>query len=142
MTEFSVNLEDEVVPQDADFLETMINQYNIVKTGIEYGGDLALFVRDENGVMVGGLTGYTWGKCTEIKFLWVREDLRCQGYGQRLLAMAEQEARRRGCQQLYLDTYSFQAPDFYPKFGFEIYGLLENCPTEGYSRYFFRKVLN
>lgn len=138
-----MNLKVETQPNEQDvlFLEESINQYNIAKTKIEFGGSLAIFIRANDRSIIAGLYGFTWGKCTEIKFLWVREDLRYHGYGKQLLEKAEQEAHRRESQQILLDTHSFQALPFYLKFGYEVFGTLENCPVEGYSRYYLHKVL-
>jgi GNAT superfamily N-acetyltransferase len=72
--------------------------------------------------------------------LWVKEEHRGQGHGQRLLALAEQEARQRGAKGAYLDTFSFQAPDFYRKKGYEVFGVMQDFP-EGHQRYYFRKQL-
>ncbi len=66
--------------------------------------------------------------------------MRGQSYGQRLLALAEEEARKRGAEYAYLDTLSFQAPEFYKKQGYEIFGTLEDFP-KGHQRYFMTKAL-
>jgi GNAT superfamily N-acetyltransferase len=72
--------------------------------------------------------------------LWVREDVRGHGYGSRLLSAAEVEARRRGCSVIMLSTFSFQAPDFYRRHGFEVAGGIPDCPP-GHTNYFFVKWL-
>ena len=72
--------------------------------------------------------------------LWVREDLRGQGYGSRLLAAAEREASSRGCGQVLLDTHDFQAIDFYRKYGYEVFGVFGGIGGR-HTRYFLRKQL-
>jgi len=55
--------------------------------------------------------------------------------------MAEEEARRRGCHSVHLDTLSFQALPFYQKHGYAVFGALENHPV-GHTRYFLKKKLD
>jgi ribosomal protein S18 acetylase RimI-like enzyme len=127
-------------PQDIQFLEERIYEYNVVETGIEAGGSLAIFVRDDQGDIMAGIFGWTWGGCCEIRYLWVHPAWQRQGYGRRLLLAAEQEAAARGCRQVVLDTHSFQAPEFYQKLGYEIIGRHEDYPR-GHSKYYLRKSL-
>jgi GNAT superfamily N-acetyltransferase len=74
--------------------------------------------------------------------VWIDERFRGQGYGERMLAAAEDEARRRGCAHAHLDTLSFQARPFYEKLGYRVYGVLDDFPagTE-YKRYYMVKDL-
>ena len=73
-----------------------------------------------------------------IKLLWVSEELRGQGFGRALMSSAEQEALARGCTNIYLDTFSFQARDFYERLGYEVFGQLTDFPP-GHKRYFLQK---
>ncbi|MDX9956267.1 MAG: GNAT family N-acetyltransferase, partial [Anaerolineae bacterium] len=75
-----------------------------------------------------------------VNLMWLPEELRRHGYGKQLLALAEEEARRRGARHAYLDTFSFQAPEFYKKYGYQVFGTLENFP-QGHQRYFLTKDL-
>ena len=99
-------------PDEVHYLEDRIYEFNSAKTGITDGEWLALFVRDETRRIVAGISGDTWGGCLEIRQLWVDETRRREGVGTKLLEAAEQEGRRRGCTQVVLMTFSFQAPRF------------------------------
>ncbi len=131
--------EPDADPRDLAFLEDQINAYNIAVTGISEWHPLAIFVR-ENGAIVAGIAGGMWGGYLEINNLWVRDDLRGQGLGRRLLLAAEDEARARGCTQVLLDTHDFQAPGFYQKHGYEIFGTFEGIGNR-FNRYYLRKTL-
>jgi ribosomal protein S18 acetylase RimI-like enzyme len=126
--------------EDLQFLEDQINEHNLQRTGRRDFRSLASFVRDDHGVIVAGLHAFTWAGWLEIKFLWVREDLRGQGYGRRLVEAAEAEARARGCRHVWLDSYTFQAPAFYRKLGYEVFGVLDEYPTP-HGRVFLTKTL-
>jgi GNAT superfamily N-acetyltransferase len=129
-------------PADVQFLEDQINAFNVAQTGISGEGDilLSMVVRDDAGQITAGIYGWTWGGCCETRFLWVQPELRGQGYGRSLLQAAEQEARRRGCRQVVLDTHSFQAPGFYQKLGYEIVGVVDEYPR-GHKKYYLKKRL-
>jgi GNAT superfamily N-acetyltransferase len=137
----SLNIEVEPAPKDIRFLDDRDYEYNVEQTGSDDGKGLTIFVRDDAGGIVVGLHGWTWCGACKVERLWVRKDLRRQGYGQRLLAAAEQEARARGCDQLLLDTFSFQAPLFYKKLGYEVIGIVEGFPRRPHSEYHLRKTL-
>ncbi len=130
-------------PSEADvrFIEAQLISYNLDATGYSDYRPLAVFVRDQDGMIWAGLTGFTWGGALKIEYLWVQEDLRGNGYGSRLVLAAEQEALRRGCHLAVLDTHSFQGPDFYPKLGYVQCGLIEGWPA-GHTETIFRKVLS
>ena len=132
-------MDDSPNERDVRFLDDQIYRYNVARTGIDDGRLLSIVLRDEGGISA-GLYGHTWGGVLEVKILWVREDLRGQGYGTRLLTMAEEEAIRRGCVQAILDTHSFQAPELYRRLGYEVYATLAEYP-HGHSKHFLWKRL-
>jgi GNAT superfamily N-acetyltransferase len=125
---------------DAEFLEDRLYEFNAGTTGINGGRMLGVFLRDEAGVIVAGATGHTWGEAGELRQVWVAPSLRGRGVGRRLMMEAEAEALRRGCRQLVLTTYSFQAPEFYRKLGFEVVSEILDWPR-GHSHLTLRKCL-
>jgi GNAT superfamily N-acetyltransferase len=74
-----------------------------------------------------------------VELLVVPEVARGQGLGAKLMDKAEALAREKGCQGVWLDTFSFQAPDFYLRHGFSIFGELKDYPVVGYHRFFMQK---
>lgn len=93
-------------------------------------------MKDENNEVVAGIIAsmYCWN-CLYVDVLWVREDHRRQGLGSKLLIEVERFARENDCRMIHLDTFDFQAKEFYRKHGFEIFGILEDCPM-GHKRYY------
>ena len=75
-----------------------------------------------------------------IGALFVDERYRGKGIGSALLKQVEEEARRMGAGVARLDTFEFQALNFYLKHGYEIWGILEDCP-KGHKRYYLKKSL-
>ncbi len=100
-------------------LNEEINAFNVAATSQADARLLCIAVREDGDDLRAGLFGWTWGGCGYIEFLWVRNEHRRSGLGGRLLAAAEQEIRRRGCDQVALSTHSFQAPGFYARFGYQ-----------------------
>jgi GNAT superfamily N-acetyltransferase len=125
---------------DIDFLEQRIIEFNYQRAGASDGRGLACFVRNEQGQIVAGISGYTWAGMAEIEFLWVDDSLRGRGIGAQLLAAVEAEARQRGCALIITSTYSFQAPDFYQRHGYEVVGKIKKCPP-GHENYWLKKDL-
>jgi GNAT superfamily N-acetyltransferase len=133
-------IETAPTPEQIQYLEDRLYEFNSAATGIDDGEWLAIFVRDEQGRVVAGLGGNTWGGCLEIRQLWVEEVRRKRGLGSRMLRAAEDEARRRGCAQIVLTTYDFQAPAFYARHGFEVAATIDDHPR-GHRNFFMRKRL-
>lgn len=58
-----------------------------------------------------------------------------------LMARVESEAKAFGVTDMYLDTYSFQAPNFYAKLGFKEMGRYKGFPTVGVDKIFLQKKI-
>ncbi|HUD58723.1 MAG TPA: GNAT family N-acetyltransferase [Acetobacteraceae bacterium] len=99
---------------------------------------LVIPIRGDAGSVTGGLWGYTSFQWLNVQMLFVPEPLRRHGVGSTLMASAELEARRRGCRGIYVDAFSFQAPGFYQKIGFTVFGVLADFPP-GHDRLYFHK---
>jgi GNAT superfamily N-acetyltransferase len=128
-------------PHDVQYLEDRLYEFNSSVTGITDGQWLAIFVRDNDDGIVAGICGNTWGGTCEIRQFWVDASRRRRGLGTMLFRAAEQEARRRGCTQMLLMTFSFQAPDFYVSHGFDTVATIEDHPR-GHRNLLMRKRLD
>lgn len=98
-------------------------------------------IKDLNGEVLAGINSllYCWN-CLYVDVLWVKEQYRKEGYGSVLLNEVEKIAKEKGCNLIHLDTFDFQAKDFYLKNGYEVFGILEDCPME-HKRYYMKKKI-
>lgn len=127
-------------PQDHEFeaLRRGLNGFNEAVTGPLYRERIASFIKDEAGVVLGGILGeIKWG-WLHIEGLWVDDAIRQTGWGARLLSAMEQYARSQGITNFHLETTSFQALPFYQKQGYEVFGQLPDMPP-GHVSYFLKK---
>lgn len=138
----TMNWSTQLEPDEIDVkaLQRHLSNYNIATAHVEEGLSLAILVRDEKQRLLAGVSGWLWGECLEVEYLWVDEQLRGQGVGQKLMIELEETARSRGCLTVVLDTYSFQAPEFYEKLGYQAFGVIEGYGP-GHQKYFFLKKL-
>jgi ribosomal protein S18 acetylase RimI-like enzyme len=103
--------------------------------------NLAAVIRERaHGEILGGLLGRTAWEWLRIEFLYVAPAWRRAGWGTRLVRAAEKEAVKRLCRSAWVDSYSFQAPDFYERLGYTIFGSLDDYPA-GHRRYFLQRRL-
>ena len=109
-------------------LDEQISAFNAAVTGHHDGRLLSVAVRGDGGDLRAGSTGGRGVGCGYIELLWVRDDQRGCGLGTRVLATAEAEIRRRGCDRVALSTHSFQAPGFYTRFGYRECGRTPGYP--------------
>jgi GNAT superfamily N-acetyltransferase len=112
-------------------LDAELTAYNLATSGVHEQAEFTVKIEDDAGNLVAGLSGWTWGTCAGISLVWVREDRRAQGTGARLLGAAERVARERGCTQIVVSSFTFQAPGFYARHGFVETGRTEGLPLDG-----------
>ena len=117
-----------------------IYDFNTQHAGASNERRLCFVLYTPDKEIAGGVIGLTYWEWFYIDLLWVKDELRGQGHGRRLLTLAEEAARQRGAKNAYLDTFSFQSPDFYKKLGYQVFGELSNFPPP-HTRYFLMKQL-
>lgn len=131
--------QDDVPPEAVRAISAGLGRFNMAHAGERDYQKLNLILR-QGETAVGGIIGHTSRRWLFVEMLWVHESLRGQGWGSRLLSQAEALARARNCVGAYLDTYSFQAPEFYLRHGYTVFGELADFPPP-HSRLFLQKRL-
>jgi GNAT superfamily N-acetyltransferase len=117
-----------------------LGDFNTETTGINDRRLLAVIVKDEAGKTLGGVLGRTYLGLMFLDTFYLPKSERGAGLGSRVLVMAEEEGRRRGCKSAVLYTISFQAPEFYKRHGWQVFGQIP-CDPPGTSRIFLTKAL-
>lgn len=140
MESAQITLELDPDPADVGIVRAGLSAYNGAQASDDAFSPLALLVRDPEGKVIGGLLGGTYWGWLVVEVLWIAEEARKQGLGSRLLERAEEIAIERNCHGVHLDTMSFQAPDFYRRHGYTVFGVLEDLPR-GQRRFFMKKEL-
>lgn len=121
-------------------VSSRLDLFNVATTGLDRWHAVSVFLRDPDEEIVGGILGDIWGGWLHVTHLWVAEWLRGRGHASALLRTAEDLAAVRGCHAARLESYTFQAPDFYVKHGYQVFGVLDDCPP-GHQQVFLRKSL-
>ncbi len=138
--ECHIEISAEKAEGEHDFISDQLRRFSIQFVEPPQLTPLNIFARTDEGELIAGLLGETVWHWLYVMDLWVNDAYRHLGLGTKLMAMAETEAIRRGCQHVYLDTFDFQACGFYPKLGYTIWGTLDEFPP-GHQRIYFKKDL-
>ncbi|MEW2510768.1 N-acetyltransferase [Streptomyces sp. NPDC046870] len=143
-------IEAEVDKERRDLLRARLRETNTAASPVlaalrgtpgERETPLHLWALDTAGGLAGGLVGHTWTTWLHVTYLWVDAAHRGAGLGTRLLAEAERiAATDRGCTASRLETWNFQAPDFYRKQGYEVVCVIPDYPP-GITEYTLTKRL-
>jgi GNAT superfamily N-acetyltransferase len=140
-SDLKIVLTDAPDAADTAVIQEGLRAYNTSQAGYDDSRPLAVFVTDPvSGKVLGGLYGGSYLGQLRIDRFFLPEDLRRDRIGSRLLAMAEEEGRRRGCARVTLFTMEIQAPGFYLKQGYEL-GARLDCDAPGINRYLMTKRL-
>lgn len=139
-SDLEIVFNDRVTEEDRTILDEALASHTKSLFDTTEAGGLTFMAKNGSDV-VGGVTGY-WGSFgwLYIDQLWVSSETRGRGLGSRLLTLIENEAVKLGCLNAYLNTMSFQAPEFYRRHGYVVFGELEDFPV-GHTRLFMRKRL-
>jgi len=122
------------------FLDQQIADFNWANWEVTERKPIAVQVKNEDGEVLAGSAGRTFGNWLQISTLWVSEELRGQNIGSQLLDKMESAAKQRGCIKSILDTLNFQAMPFYEKHGYVTQWVQQDYPKTG-CKYFMVKTL-
>ena len=131
---------DKPSEKDKNDIYNGLLEYNLARIENKDVRELGVFLEDEAGAKIGGLTGETHGNWLEVEYLWVDEARHGQDIGTSLMRKAEDIARERGCKYAFLNTFGFQAKGFYLKLGYKEVFILEEYPLTG-TRHYLTKSL-
>jgi ribosomal protein S18 acetylase RimI-like enzyme len=123
-----------------DYLDEKIADFNWANWEVSERLPLAVQIKNDDGDVIAGAAGRTFGDWLLINTLWVADELRGQNIGSKILTEIELAAKQRGCLKCLLDTLNFQAMPFYEKQGYKTQWIQENYPKTG-CKYFMLKVL-
>jgi GNAT superfamily N-acetyltransferase len=133
-------VEDSPDPADLALLEEQVAAAAIAAAGAGDDQEFAIFVRDDQGRILAGISGLVWGGCCELQAMWVDPSLRGRGLARALMAAAEDEARRRGCTLIQFRAYDLLARGLYERLGYQTVGVIEGWPAGSAARW-YRKDL-
>ena len=133
-------VEDSPDPADVALLEERVAAAASEAAGVGSEQEFGVFVRDDEGRIVAGISGIVWGGYCELQAMWVDDALRGRGLARALMGAAEDEARRRGCALVTFHAYDLLAGGLYERLGYETVGVIEDCPAGSAARW-FRKDL-
>ena len=140
--ETTITLTEALDDEERAVVTDGLRAYNEAQAGYSDSRALAVLVSDpETKKVVGGLLGRTSLGLLRVERFFLPESLRRGRLGSRILAMAEEEARRRGCTRAVLSTLHFQAPGFYLKQGWEVAARID-CEPPGHTRFYMTKKLS
>lgn len=138
--QYQVVLEDKPASAEMAVVVNGLMAYNAAHADGDTPNYLFIALRDADGGVAGGLIGATYLGWLQVQAVWMDDTLRGQGYGSALMQAAEEEAVRRGCPRVFLETLSFQALPFYQKRGYRIVSQLPDFPPGG-CRYALTRLL-
>jgi len=138
------NIITDLTTSEIKFLSEQITNYNLSKippTDNELFKKINLIIKYEKGEILAGLLGEKYYmNAAHIDTLWVDENFRGIDLGTNLLAKFEEIVKNLNCFMVHLDTFDFQAPKFYEKNGYKLYGTLNDNPI-GHKRFYYYKIL-
>ena len=133
-------IHEDMTQDEASFVQKKLVEFADQFTLPRNYRELRVALRDEDGNVAGGITANTVWDWLQIGVLWLPDELRGQGYGHQLLQHIEELGRSHGCKFSKLDTFEFEAREFYENHGYTVQSQTENFP-DGHTQYHLTKQL-
>ncbi len=137
---YQISYEINPKSEDIQILNDGIMEQAKQKKGMKQLNFFAFFIRNENGEIIGGCSGDNMYGGLYVGQLWMAEELRGKGYGTQLMQKAEALAKESKCNFIAVNTFDWEALDFYKKLGFYV-----EFKRKGFDKnsvfYFLRKDL-
>lgn len=121
---------------------TRFNLHHLPPHSSDNMTSLGFAMRDSSAGVIGGVYGkLLLGNCLSVDMLWMETKFRKKGYASQLMQVLENAAHNLGSRLSIVDTFDFQALGFYQKIGYDVFGVLDDCPCPGNKRYYLRKYI-
>lgn len=117
---FTISTHDSLPPEESALIDNGLDEANVAAAPLHEVQPISCFARTESGIVIGGAVGRRWGTCCELQQLWVEPSHRHNGIGTQLIQAFESYAQEQGCSSFFLETFSFQAPNFYGSLGYRV----------------------
>lgn len=117
---YEISYESNPKSEDIQLLNDAITEIAKQKKGMKALDFFGFFIRNEDGTIVGGCGGDNMYGGLFVGQLWVKETLRGMGYGTQLMQKAEELAEKSGCNFIAVNTFDWEALDFYKKLGYYV----------------------
>lgn len=127
---------------DISFIYDKLHEFNTEYFKTLKESEFCIFAKGESGEYIAGLYGKIIFTAININYIWVSESYRCQGLGKSLIQKVEIEAKNNGVEKLFVETYTFQAVEFYSKLGFKEVGRYTDFPKSGIDKVMLQKSVS
>lgn len=129
--------------EESEYIRNRLIEFNAENVPPDLGRnyeEINLTLKNETGDIIGGLNSVWCWNWIEVDILWVDQLYRGMDYGSKLLSEIEEIAKEKECTFVKLNTFSFQAPDFYLKKEYKVISVIDDAPR-GFKQYYFMKEL-
>ena len=124
--------------EQVDEIETRLETYDENYITYKMNGSIQIGMEDDGKLIAGLDACVTTFKILYVSTVFVDEEYRRKGIGERLIREMEKRAFEMGVNTIRLDTFDWQGKDFYEALGYKCVGQYDNT-EDGYSEYFFLK---